>query len=91
MNISTHQTHQSNGYDLMKVIFEHVSNRISRMESGERTTCRGLFEPWVWEAIPATDRRHAIGPFVSMIVAQGKVPLEFAGFNHARRNLYRKM
>jgi hypothetical protein len=91
MNIRSHQPHKDSNYDLMRMIFEHVSNRISRMESGEKTTCRGLFEPWVWEAIPISDRRHAIGPFVSMIVAQGKVPLEFAGFNQARRNLYQKM
>ena len=91
MNISSYQLHKSCNYDLLKIILEHVSNRISRMKPGERTTCRGLFEPWVWEAIPTSDRRHAIGPFVSMMVAQGKVPLEFAGFNQARRNLYRKI
>ena len=91
MYTSTHQPHESNNYDLMKMIFEHISTQISLMKPGEETTCRRLFAPWVWDAIPTSDRQHSIGPFVSMIVAQGKVPLVFAGFTRARRNLYRKI
>jgi hypothetical protein len=91
MNKSTLQLHEGNNCDLMKMIFEHISTRISGMKSGEKTTCRGLFDSWVWDAFPASDRRHSIGPFVSMVVAEGKVPLTFVGFNHARHNLYRKM
>jgi hypothetical protein len=91
MSNSITQTQEGNGYDLTTMIFEHISARISRMKSSEKATCRALFDSWVWDAIPSSDRQHSIGPFVSMIVAQGKVPLEFAGFNSARHNLYRKM
>ena len=76
--------------DHMKFIFEHVLPRIALMEPGEITDCEGLFDPALWKAVPPSDRRHVFGRPISMLVAQGKIPLEFAGFNRARHNLYRK-
>ena len=76
---------------ILELIKENIIDRTSTMKSGEQIDCEGLFEPWVWSTIPAADRRHFIGPYVSRLVHQRKVPLEFVGFNHRRHNLYRKL
>ena len=70
---------------------EHISDRTSMMNSGEPIEYQGLFESWAWHAIPANECRHYIGPYVSLLVRQKKVPLEFAGFDHRRHKLYRKL
>lgn len=75
----------------LQFILEHITPRISRMELDEVTDCEGLFDPELWNAVPPSDRRHVFGRPISMLVAQGKVPLEFAGFNRSRHNLYRKI
>jgi hypothetical protein len=57
------------------------------MKRGEITDCEGLFDPELWNAAPPSDRRHVFGRPIAMLVAQGKIPLEFAGFDRARHNL----
>ena len=74
----------------MKEILEHIIPRIALMESGGLTDYEGLIDPAVWSDVPAPERQHAFGRPISMLVAQGKIPLEFSGFNRARHNLYRK-
>jgi len=76
---------------ILELIKENIIDRTSTMKSGEQIDCEGLFEPWVWRTFSATDRRHYIGPYVSRLVHQRIVPLEFAGFDHRRHNLYRKL
>lgn len=77
--------------DHIQFIYDHVSPRISAMESGQITDCKDLFDKELWDAVPPSDHRHVFGRPISMLVAQGKVPLEFAGFNSKRHNLYRKI
>ena len=74
-----------------EILLEHISEPISEMEPGDETDCKGLIAPVVWNDTPPRERRHAFGRPVSRFVAQGKVPLKFAGFNRARHNLYRKI
>ncbi len=74
----------------MKEILEHITPRIALMESGGVTDCEGLIDPGVWSDVPAPERRYIFGRPISVLVAQGKVLLEFSGFNRARHNLYRK-
>ena len=76
--------------DHMQFIYEQATPQISAMEFGQITDCKGLFIPELWNAVPPSDRRHVFGRPISMLVAQGKLPLEFAGFNRKRHNLYRK-
>jgi hypothetical protein len=75
----------------MKFIYEEVIPRISLMEIGEITDCKDLFDPVLWDAVPPPEHRYVFGHPISMLVAQGKVPLAFAGYNSARHNLYRKI
>ena len=76
--------------DHMQFILEHVSPRIALMEPGDVTDCKDLFDPELWNAVPPHEHRYVFGRPISMLVAQGKVPLEFSGFNRKRHNLYRK-
>lgn len=76
--------------DYDEMLREHISEPISSMEPGEETDCEGLIAPEVWLPVPPPERRRAFGIPVSRLVAEGKVPLEFAGFNRKRHNLYRK-
>lgn len=64
---------------------------VSRMELREISDSEGLFDWELWNDIPASDRRYVYIIPISMLVAQGKVPLEFVGFNSKRHNLYRKI
>ena len=72
-------------------VLEHTTPRAARMCLGEVTDCEGLIDPGVWNDVPAHERRFAFGRPVSLLVAQGKLPLEFAGLSRARHNLYRKI
>lgn len=74
----------------MNFILEQATPQISAMELGEEATCEELFDPGLWDAVPPSEHRHVFGRPISMLVAQGKVPLEFSGFNRKRHNLYRK-
>jgi hypothetical protein len=74
----------------IQYIFDHISPRLVLMKPGEVTTCEGLFDPELWNAVPPFEHRYVFGRPLSLLVAQGKVPLEFAGFNRKRHNLYRK-
>jgi len=49
------------------------------MESGGQIEYQSLFVAWVWSTIHAADRRHLIGPYVSILVRQRKLPLEVPG------------
>ena len=74
----------------MQFILEHITPRISQMKPGEEITCEDLFDPELWDSVSPSEHRYVFGRPISMLVAQGKVHLEFAGFNRARHNLYRK-
>ena len=76
--------------DHLQFIREHVSPRIAAMQPGEVTDCEGLFDPELWDAVPPSDHRHVFGRPISRLIAQGKVKLEFIGFDGKRHNLYRK-
>jgi hypothetical protein len=74
----------------MQFIFEQASPRILLMKADEETTCEELFDPELWDSVSPSEHRYVFGRPISILVAQSKVPLEFAGFNRARHNLYRK-
>lgn len=76
--------------DHIQFVFVHVMARLALMESGQITDCEGLFDPELWDSVPPSERRYVFGKPIAMLVAQGKLPLEFAGFNSKRHNLYRK-
>jgi hypothetical protein len=76
--------------DHMQFILEHVLPRTLLMKPGEETTCKDRFDPELWKAVPPFERRYIFGRPIAMLVAQGLLPLEFAGFNSKRHNLYRK-
>ncbi|MFV2058880.1 MAG: hypothetical protein ACC707_20660 [Thiohalomonadales bacterium] len=75
----------------MEDILEHINPNIALMEPGGLTDCEGLIDPAVWNDVPAPERRYVFGRPISMLVAQCRVSLEFAGFDRARHNLYRKI
>ena len=77
--------------DHIQFIYDHVLPRISSMELEQITDCKDLFDPDLWNAVPPFERRYVFGRPIAMLVAQGKLPLEFAGFNSKRHNLYRKI
>ena len=77
--------------DHIQFIFEHINPRISLMKQGEIIDSEGLIDPGLWNPVPPFDRRYVFGRPVSRLVKEGKVPLEFAGFNGKRHNLYRKI
>jgi hypothetical protein len=74
----------------IQFILEHITPRITAMELGQITDCKDLLDKELWDAVPPSERRHVFGRPLAMLVAQGKMPLEFAGFNSRRHNLYRK-
>jgi hypothetical protein len=74
----------------MKEILDHILPRIALIAPGELTDCEGLIDPGVWYDVPGPERRYVFGRPISVLVAQGKVLLEFAGFDRKRHNLYRK-
>ena len=75
----------------MQFILEDTNPRVSAMEQGQITDCKDLFDPALWDAVPPSEHRYVFGRPISMLVAQGKIPLEFAGFSSSRHNLYRKI
>ena len=93
MNEITHlpPSDSRDDHDHMHVIFELIMPQISRMKVGDATECEGLFDPEAWNIVPPSQRRYVFGRPVSRLVKEGKVPLEFAGFNSSRHNLYRKI
>ena len=76
---------------LTNEVLEHTAPTAALMCPGEVTDCKGLIDPGVWNDVPAHERRFVFGRPVSMLVAQEKLPLEFAGLSRARHNLYRKI
>ena len=75
----------------IQFVFEHVMARLDLMESGQVTDCEGLFDPELWNSVSPSEHRHVFVPPNIHVGGTGKVPLEFAGFNRARHNLYRKI
>ena len=76
--------------DHMQFIYEIVMEQSENMKTGEIRDCEGLIGPDAWDSVPPPEHRYVFGRPISILVAQGKVSLEFAGFNRARHNLYRK-
>ena len=74
----------------LKMLREHIMERISNMKHGEKIDCEGLIAPEVWNPVPPPERRHAFGKPVAGLVAKGEVPLELVGWDSKRHNLYRK-
>ena len=77
--------------DHLRFILMHVSPHIAQMRSGEVTDCKGMFDPELWHAAPSDEHRHVFGRPIAMLVAQGKIPLRFIGFDRSRHNLYEKI
>ena len=70
----------------LEIIMENIIDCILTMKSGEQIEYRGLFEAWVWSTIPAADRRHFIGPSMSLLVRQREMPFDFAFLDRKRYN-----
>jgi hypothetical protein len=77
--------------DHMQFIYDIAMEQCENMKYDEIRDCKGLIGPEVWNIVPPSERRHVFGRPLAMLVAQGKLPLEFAGFNRKRHNLYRKI
>jgi hypothetical protein len=75
----------------MQFILDHITPHVALMTLGDVTDCERLIDPDLWDPVPAWERRYIFGRPVSRLVAQGKVALEFAGFDSKRHNLYRKI
>jgi hypothetical protein len=82
--------HSDNELFLNHEVLVQISPQIDRMEPGEVTDCVGLFDPWILAITPPSSHLNVLSRIVSMLVSQGKVPLEFVGFNSERDDLYRK-
>jgi hypothetical protein len=74
----------------LEFIHEITMERIDLAKPGEIRDCEGWIGPEAWSLVPPTDRRHVYGRPLAMLVAQGRLPLEFVGFDSKRHNLYRK-
>ena len=90
---STSIGHGDDGYDLYlnHEVRVQISPQISRMETGEITDYEGLFDPFILAITPPSSHMNVLSPIVSMLVAQGKVPLEVVGFNSELHELYRRI
>ena len=76
--------------DHMQFINDTVMEQAEKAKSGEVRDCEGWIGPDVWGLAPPSERRHVFGRPLAMLVAQGRLPLEFIGFDSKRHNLYRK-
>ena len=89
---STSICHGDGDYDLYlnHEVRVQVSPQISRMKSGDITDYEGLFDPFILAITPPSSHLNVLSPIVSMLVAQGEVPLEAVGFNSERNELFRR-
>ena len=76
--------------DDLETISMLITPIVSRMDLGEISACDGLFDSELLNSIPATELQHIYHHSISVLVAQGSVPLEYVGFDSKRQDLYRK-
>jgi hypothetical protein len=75
----------------IQYVLEHVTPRVQQMKLGGVSDCEGLFDLELWNAVPSEERRYVFGHQIALLVAQGKLPLRFVGFDRAHHNLYEKI
>ena len=68
-----------------------ITPAISHLELGEITDCEGLLDPEFWNAHPAPEQWILFCRPISVLVAQGAVPLEYVGFDREHNDLYKKI
>lgn len=64
---------------------------VSRMKLGEISDSEHLYDLELWNSFPPSERQHRYCHPISVLVAQGKVPLEYVRFDSELNNLYRKI
>jgi len=77
--------------DHMQFILEQAFPNVAAMRTGEVTDCEGMFNTELWNIVPPDERRYIFGRPIAMLVAQGKLPLRFVGYDSKRHNLYQKI
>ena len=76
--------------DLEREILVHTLPHAAKMNTGDITDTEHLFDPEYWLASSPSEHK-VLGGYVSRLVARGLLPLEPAGFDSSRHNLYRKI
>ena len=77
--------------DHTQFILEQAYPHVSAMRHGEITDCEGLFDTELWNIVPPDERRYVFGRHIAILVAQGKLPLRFIGYDSNRHNLYERI
>lgn len=82
------------GFDdefILRIITE-ITPQILELKVGKYKSCKGMFEPAIWNSYPPQVRRKDIGKLISCLVHNNLIPFEEAGiYNNGRCNRYRRI
>ena len=78
-------------YEHMQFICDLAMHTCESMETGDVTDEADLIGPEPWYFVPPSEQRHVFVRPLAMLVAQGKLPLKFAGYDSKQRVLYQKI
>ena len=71
-------------------LLTHLRYRAAELQQGTVTEARDLYDSELWDGLPP-DECRPLGRVISSWVRRGLLPLEPAGFNSSRHNLYRRI
>ena len=77
--------------DHLQFIHDLVMQFCENMEIGNVSDEADIIGPAPWYRVPPSEHRHVFVRPLAMLVAQGELPLEFAGYDSKQRALYRKV